>query len=119
MKYISQMTIILLVTFLGEILQAVIPLPVPAGIYGMVLMLLGLVTKIIPLEKVDGAGSFLVEIMPVMFIPAGAGLITGWESLRTMLIPALCAVIPLTALVMAAAGKTAQAVMDMERRSGK
>lgn len=119
MKYISQMTIILLITFLGEILQAIIPLPVPAGIYGMVLMLLGLVTKIIPLEKVDETGTFLVEIMPVMFIPAGAGLITGWESLKTMLLPALCAVIPLTAIVMAISGKTAQAVMDMERRRAK
>jgi len=118
-KYIAQMTIILLVTFLGEMLQTIIPLPVPAGIYGMVLMLLGLITKIIPLEKVDGAATFLVEIMPVMFIPAGAGLITGWESLKIMLIPALCAVIPLTALVMAASGKTAQAVMEMERRRGK
>lgn len=116
MKYISQITIILLVSFLGELLQAVVPLPVPASIYGMVLMLLGLCTGIIPLEKVDDAGSFLVEIMPVMFIPAGVGLIASWDDLRPMLLPALVAVLPLTAVVMAASGRVAQAVIDLENR---
>lgn len=116
MKYIGQVTLILLITFLGELLQALVPLPVPASIYGMVLMLLGLCTGIIPLEKVDGAGSFLVEIMPVMFIPAGVGLIASWDALRPMLLPVIMAVLPLTAVVMAASGKGAQAVIDRENR---
>lgn len=119
MKYIGQITIILLITFLGEILQALIPLPVPAGIYGMALMLMGLCTGIVPLEKVDEAGGFLVEIMPVMFIPAGAGLVSGWGALREMLLPVLAAVIPLTALVMVVSGKSAQCVIDIERGRGK
>lgn len=116
MKYIGQMLVILCVTFLGEVLHALIPLPVPAGIYGMVLMLAGLCTGIIPLKSVDGAGSFLVEIMPVMFIPAGVGLMASWDALRPMLIPAAVAVLPLTALVMGASGWSTQAVMRLETR---
>ena len=116
MKYIGQFTVIIFITFLGEIMHALIPLPVPASIYGMLLMLLCLCVKVVPLSAVDEAGSFLVEIMPVMFIPAGVGLITAWGELRAMLIPALIAVLPLTALVMGVSGKSAQLVIDFERR---
>ena len=116
MKYIGQMLVILCVTFLGELLHALIPLPVPASIYGMLLMLLGLCAHVIPLKAVDDAGSFLVEIMPVMFIPAGVGLMASWGALKPMLLPAAVAVLPLTALVMGASGWSTQAAMRLEAR---
>ena len=116
MKYIGQTAVILTVTFLGEVLHAVIPLPVPAGIYGMVLMLLGLCTKIIPLSAVDEAGTFLTDIMPVMFIPAGVGLMASWGYLQPMLMPAALAVTVVTALVMSVSGLTAQGIMRGGRK---
>ena len=42
MKYFRQFFIILAISFVGEILHMVLPLPVPASIYGLVLMLLAL-----------------------------------------------------------------------------
>ena len=74
MKYLRQFGIILLITFLGEILKTIIPLTIPASIYGLVLMLIALQTKAIHLDSVEDAGVFLIEIMPVMFIPAAVGL---------------------------------------------
>ena len=75
MKLLKQFLIIILVSFIGEILKEVIPFPVPASIYGMIIMFACLGTGIIKAEQVSGAGDFLVEIMPVMFIPAAAGLL--------------------------------------------
>ena len=75
MKYFRQFFLILAVSFLGEILHMVLPLPVPASIYGLVLMLLALVTGIIKIEQVKDTAVFLIEIMPVMFIPAAVGLL--------------------------------------------
>ena len=43
MKYVKQFGIIIIVSFLAEILNQVIPIPVPASIYGLVLMLAGLI----------------------------------------------------------------------------
>ena len=79
MKYIKQFGIILLISFLGEILRAVIPLPIPASIYGLVLMLAALMTHLLPLEAVQDSGKFLIEIMPLMFIPAAVGLLDSWS----------------------------------------
>ena len=76
MKYVQQFSIILLISVIGEILKTFLPLPVPASVYGLVIMLVALLTGILKLDQVKGAADFLVEIMPVMFVPAGAGLIT-------------------------------------------
>ena len=40
MKYLTQFFWILLFCALGELLQAVIPFPIPAAIYGLVLLFL-------------------------------------------------------------------------------
>lgn len=71
MKFLRQFIIILVISFIGELLKYILPLPVPASIYGMVILFVGLLTGLIKLENVREAGRFLIEIMPIMFIPAG------------------------------------------------
>ena len=73
MKFLRQFMIILLLSFLGEVLKMFIPLPLTASVYGLVLMLFCLVTGILKTSQVKEAAFFLIEIMPVMFIPAAAG----------------------------------------------
>lgn len=75
MKYLRQFCIILLISFLGELLHILIPLPIPASVYGLVLMLTALCTGILKLTQVRETADFLIEIMPVMFIPAAVGLL--------------------------------------------
>ena len=53
MKYVRQFLIILVVSFAGELLNFLLPLPVPASIYGLVIMLLCLMTGLIPLDAVS------------------------------------------------------------------
>ena len=83
MKLLYEFGVIMAVTFLGEICHAVLPLPIPASIYGLLLMLFALCTKIIKLEQVKVAGDFLLDIMPPMFIPAGVGLLHGMAGSET------------------------------------
>ena len=74
MKYLRQFLIIIMISLIGEVMHYFIPLPVPASIYGMAILFVGLMTKFIPLDYVKDAGKLMIEIMPVMFIPAGWGL---------------------------------------------
>ena len=85
MKFVRQFMIILAISFVGELLHALLPLPVPASIYGLVLMLIGLQTGILPLSAVNEAGGFLIEIMPMLFIPAGVGLMVSWGALKPVI----------------------------------
>ena len=116
MKYLKQFAVILTMTFLGEVLHLLLPLPVPASIYGMVLLLISLMTGIIKLEQVRETGTFLIEIMPIMFIPAGVGLLDSWRSLRPILIPVLVITVVSTIFVMGISGKVTQFVIRKERR---
>ena len=115
MKYLKQFLVILLVTCIGEILHYLLPLPVPASIYGLVLMFVFLLTGVIKLEHVRTTAQFLIEIMPVMFIPAAVGLINYWADLKPILIPALLTVVLSTVIVMASTGLIAQFMIRKEK----
>lgn len=116
MKFMRQMAIILGVSLLAELMELLIPLPIAASMYGLVLMLLGLVTKVIPLEKVEGAADFLIEIMPLLFVPPTVSVIANVEALKTMLVPLLVICITTTVLIMAVTGRVAQGIMRGGRK---
>ena len=117
MKYLRQFAIILGVTCVGELIKYFVPLPIPASIYGLVLMLVLLMTGVIKLGQVKEAGEFLVEIMPLMFIPAGVGLLTSWEQLQGVLVPVFVSTVVTTFVVMIVAGKVSDLFINMKKDS--
>lgn len=116
MKYVKQFAIILLVSLVGELMSFLLPLPVPASIYGLVLMLFCLLTGIIKLDAVRDTACFLIEIMPLMFIPAAVGLMASWSVIRANLLAYLVIAAVTTLAVMAVSGLVTQGVL---RRNGK
>lgn len=120
MRYLKQFTIILTISLLGEVLHYFIPLPVPASIYGLLLMLAALMTGVVKRDSVREAGAFLVEIMPVMFIPAAVGLLEAWGVLRPVWLPVAVITVVSTVLVMGVSGLVTQFVIRRdERRKGE
>lgn len=119
MKYAKQFGIILFVTFLGEILKFLIPLQIPASIYGLILMLLALSLKIIPLEAVRDAGKFMIEIMPMMFIPAAVGVLEAWDVIRPIFVPVIIITTISTVAVMAVTGRVTQLFLSREKSRQK
>lgn len=116
MKFLRQFAIILFVSFLGEILHILIPLPVPASVYGLLLMFTALCTGILKQEQVREAADFLIEIMPVMFIPAAAGLLDAWPALQAIWIPVILITVITTVLVMAVTGRVTQHMIRRKDR---
>ena len=110
MKFLRQFMIILLLSFLGEVLKMFLPLPIPASVYGLVLMLVCLMTGVLKTSQVKDAAFFLIEIMPVMFIPAAAGLIDSWGVLRPLIVPIMIITVVITVFVMAVTGRVAQMI---------
>lgn len=118
MKWARQFLVILAVTFLGELLRYWIPLAVPSGIYGLLLLFLCLCTGIIKLPQVEGAADFLIETMPFYFIPAGVGLMTKWSAIQSLFLPIAVAVFLITAIVMAVTGVVSQRLIRRGKRGG-
>jgi len=118
LKYIYPVALIFFITFLGEAAHRLLPLPVPASVYGLIFMLIALQSKIIKLSNIRQAGDFFLEIMPLLFIPAGVGLITVWADLKPVLLPMVIISLVTTVLVMAATGRVTQYLIRRERRQG-
>ena len=115
-KYLFQFTRILAFCFLGEILHAVLPLPIPASIYGLILLLLALRLKVIRLEDVKEVGLFLTGIFSLLFVPAAAGVMELWAEMGNMLLPILLAIFPVTVLVLITSGHTTQALVRRKQK---
>ena len=119
MKYIRQLFIILLISFAGELLKSFLPFPVPASIYGLVILFLCLETGLLKLEAIKETAKYLVEIMPLLFIPAGAGLLNAWGVLRPVLLQIAVIVIVSTIAVMVVSGRVTQFVICRKKEKAK
>ena len=83
MKYIRQFGIILLFSLAGDLCHAWIPLPIPASIYGMLLLLFAFAAKLLKVEAVRETGLFLVSLLPLLFVIPTVGLMGCWDVIRT------------------------------------
>lgn len=108
LKLFSQFTVIIALSFLGEVLHALIPFPIPASIYGIVLLFVLLERKILKLEDIREVSSFLIFIMPLFFVPAAVGLIEVWDELRASLTAYVTIIIAVTFIVMVTTGHITQ-----------
>ncbi|KGF76612.1 CidA/LrgA family protein [Lactococcus lactis] len=79
MKIYLQLLIIFGFSFIGNVISNVFRLPVPGSILGMILLFLALQFKILEFRHVDEAGSFLINNMTILFLPAGVGIMAKWN----------------------------------------
>lgn len=121
MKYVKQFAIIALMTFIGECLNLLIPLPVPASIYGMILLFVCLQTGILKLSQIEETADFFLAAMPIFFISPSVSLMSSIGVIKGSLVGILVITLVSTAVVMAVTGLVSQAVIrhDKKKESGK
>lgn len=118
MKYIKESAIIFGITMIGEFLNNLLPLPVPAGVYGLFLLLLLLCTGLLKLEEIEATGNFLLDIMPILFIPASVGLIESYEAMKAILVPLIVICLVSTLVVMGVTGKVTELMVSILKKKG-
>lgn len=116
MSLIFQFLRIMLFCFLGELCHNFLPLPIPASVYGLMLLLAALRFGVVKLEQVRTAALFLTGIFPLLFVPAAAGVMDLWADLQAMLVPVLLALIPITILVMTVSGCVTQRLAERKEK---
>ena len=117
MAYIRQFCIILAFSFVGEILHFFIPLPIPASIYGIILLFVALQSGLVKLHQVEKTGQFLIDIMPVMFIPAAVRLIEVWSDMKGSLVQFVTVMAVSTVAVMGVSGRITQFFIRKRRKN--
>lgn len=115
MKYIKQFLIILTISFIGEILKFCLPFPISGNIYGMVLLFILLCCKIIKVEQINEVSKFLLDIMPILFIPSAVGIMTKLGELKKIWWQVIIITIATTVIVIVVSGLMTQMII----RKGK
>lgn len=118
MRYIFEFCIIAAISFVAEVIKYFLPLPVPASIYGLIIMLVLLISGVLKVEKVSAAADFLIKIMPLMFIPAVVGLVESYTAIKPIVIRLIIFVPVSTVVVMGVCGRVAQAIRTKQKRQG-
>lgn len=116
MKYLHEAAIIAAVTFAAEIVKYLLPLPVPASIYGLILLFLLLKSGVLRLEQIEHVGGLLLELMPLLLVPAAVSFLTVLDAIWEMLLPVLIMGFVGTVVVMMVTGMVSQALV---RRRGE
>lgn len=109
MKYLHQACLIFGFTFLGELLHHLIPLPIPASIYGMVLLFAALQFKLISVSAVKDMGGLLTSILALLFVPPIVALMDYWDLLRENILAIATVLFASSLLTFAISGRLTQA----------
>lgn len=119
MRYVIQLFIIICFSFAGELLHRILPFPIPASIYGIVLLFLALELKILKVAQIREVSTTLIISMPVMFVPPAVGLISSWENIKDNWAEYLLITFASTFVVMTIAGWTTQWIILWRRKKRK
>lgn len=112
MKFLYPFVVILVFTFLGELLNYFLPFPIPASVYGLILLFLGLRLGLVKLEKIESLGSTMVGLLPLLFVPPVVNLLGCWEVVRQNLIAIMGIIFVSTVLIFGISGRLSQLVID-------
>jgi holin-like protein len=116
MKYIKQLLIILLFTLLGELLAYLLPLPIPAAIYGLVLLFIALCTGLLKPSHIDETARFLLQIMSILFVAPTVGILSQWGLIAPNLVPIVVIMVVSTLVVFTVSGLVTRALL---KKGGK
>lgn len=114
MKYLNQFLIIMGFTLVGEALQRIVPLPIPASVYGIVLLFAALSFGLVKLEHVKEAGGFLSSILPILFVSPVVGILENWALIKDALLPMFLLVVATTMTTFGISGRVTQWFMKKE-----
>lgn len=121
MKYMMQICIIATISFVAELLHFFLPLPIPASVYGLVILFVLLCLKIIKLPQIEDVADWMLSIMPIFFIAPSVGLINSFDSIQGQVIPLVLICFISTVVVTALTGLIAQGIIRLQkkRKGGK
>ncbi len=116
MKKVFQFGIILGIAAVSELINHIVPLPIPASVYGMCILFVLLQTKALRLDQVKEVADILLRAMPMMFVPLCAGLMAQVDVILSIWLPLLLIITIGTVIVLVVTGRTTQGIIKLERR---
>ena len=115
MKLLKELAIYFGITFISEIIAKLLPINIPPSIIGIVILFVLLELKVLKTEDVEMTGDYLIKIMPILFVPAGVGLIKYLDVLKIVAVPMVFVITLSTAIIMTAVGVVTHKLVEKKK----
>ncbi len=99
---IAAFALILVCQLFGEVLSELFNLPVPGPVIGLGLLFIGLLVKRRPPKELTNAADNLLMHFSLLFVPAGVGVITQIDRVKSDWLPIVASLVISTLLTIAA-----------------
>ncbi len=119
MKIIKQTGIIFLICWISVGLEELVPIPFPASVIGLVILLACLLTGILKVSHVQEKSDFLLSNMAFFFVPAGVGLMNYLDILKSSWLPILVVCVASTVITFAATAYSIRLTLYLMKRREK
>lgn len=119
MKTLRQLSIVLLILSVGQILQTKFNLFIPGTILGMMILLILLLTKVIKLKWIENITNVLLDHISIFFVPANVGVMVYLSQIKDVWAQILFIAIISTVVVMGVTGAVVQLIDRLMARSRK
>lgn len=116
MRYMKQICVLSTIALIAEFLHFVVPLPIPASVYGMIILFLSLCLGVIKLEMVEDVADWILSVMPIFFIAPTVGLIEAYGDIKGQLIPLVLTCLVSTIVVTAVTASVAQGIIRLRKK---
>lgn len=119
MSTLSQVGILMLTLLIGTLLKMVIPIPVPATVYGMIILFILLRSKLVKVEKVEPVSNVLLANLAFLFVPAGVGMINEFKTLEGHLLAVIGILFVSNFLTLFVTGHVVQLIQKRGKKDDK
>ena len=80
-QLVRSLVILYIMLLLGNLISHYVPVGIPGSIWGLLILFIGLTTRIIRLEWIYFGSSLLIRYMAVLFVPVSVGIIKYYDLL--------------------------------------
>ncbi|WP_162163894.1 CidA/LrgA family protein [Acholeplasma hippikon] len=108
MKILFQIFILMLFTFLGELIASVLPFNFPGSLIGLLLLFISLLFGLIKPSHLKEVSSFLQKYMAFLFVPLCVGLMRYFELIKLHWIEIILVLVVSTLITLITTGLIAQ-----------
>jgi len=119
MKMMYQIGLLFGVCLLGQAIAAFLPIPFPGSVLSMIILFLLLFFRIIRVDHIQQKADFLLKNMSFFFIPAGIGILSSFDLIRSSILPLIIVIVVTTVLTFGATALTVQGVIALQDRHAK
>ncbi|ARF68303.1 hypothetical protein B7C51_11510 [Paenibacillus larvae subsp. pulvifaciens] len=116
--FLTQAFIFSVIMLVSHIITALLPIPMPASVIGLVLLFVLLCLKVVKLEQVESFGAALTGIIGFLFVPSGISVMNSLGVMQQFGLQIILVIFAATAILLAVTGLFSQMILGKRSMEG-